>query len=94
MKGFKTSLAGYVTSAHTHAWRLAPSLGRFRTLRPPINFITCRPMTQVRKPIDIIAAELWDHDDPETAAEDVVEALEAEGWRLVWVPDNGAAERT
>lgn len=44
-------------------------------------------MTQVRKPIDIIADELWDHDDPGSAAEDVVEALEAEGWRLVWVPD-------
>lgn len=50
-------------------------------------------MTQARKPIEIIAAELWDHDDPDTAAEDIVEALEAGGWRLVWVPDSDAAER-
>lgn len=41
----------------------------------------------VRKPIDIIAGELWDHDDPNEAAEDVIEALEENGWRFVFVPD-------
>jgi hypothetical protein len=46
-------------------------------------------MVHVRKPADIIAAELWDHDDPEEAAADIVEALEADGWRLVYVPDVG-----
>lgn len=45
-------------------------------------------MTHARKPVDIIAAELWDHDDPDTAAEDVIEALEEAGWRLVFVPDD------
>lgn len=44
-------------------------------------------MLQARKPVEIIAAELWDHDDPDEAAEDIVEALEVAGWRLVFVPD-------
>jgi hypothetical protein len=43
----------------------------------------------VRKPADIIAAELWDHDDPDEAAQDIVEALEVNCWRLVYVPDAG-----
>lgn len=45
----------------------------------------------VRKPIEIIAGELWDHEDPEEAAEDVIEALEENGWRLVFVPDDVGA---
>jgi hypothetical protein len=44
-------------------------------------------MTHASKPVEIIAAELWDHDDPDEAAEDIVEALEVAGWRLVFVPD-------
>lgn len=44
-------------------------------------------MVHVRKPVDVIAAELWDCDDPDEIAEDVVEALEEAGWRLVFVPD-------
>lgn len=44
-------------------------------------------MLTARKPIDIIAAELWDHETPEDAASDIIEALEEAGWRLVWVPD-------
>lgn len=95
MKGFETSLAGYVTSAHTRM-ALGALIRPFQHASPAFNFTISRPMTQARKPIEIIAAELWDHDDPETAAEDVVEALEAAGWRLVWVPDEqggeGAAE--
>lgn len=50
-------------------------------------------MVTARKPVDVIAAELWDCDDPDGVAEDVVEALEEAGWRLVWVPDGDAAER-
>ena len=38
----------------------------------------------VRKPLEIIADELWDHDDPNEAAEDIIEALEDAGWRLVY----------
>lgn len=44
-------------------------------------------MVHARKPVDVIAAELWDCDDPDEIAEDVVEALEEAGWRLVFVPD-------
>lgn len=91
MKGFETSLAGYVTSAHTRM-ALGALIRPFQHASPAFNFAFSRPMTQARKPIEIIAEELWDHDDPDAAAEDVVEALEAEGWRLVWVPDNDAAE--
>ena len=40
-----------------------------------------------RKPADIVADELWDHDDPETAAADIIDALEEAGWLLVYVPD-------
>lgn len=92
MKGFFSPLAGYVTSAHTRM-ALGALIRPFQHASPAFNFATSRPMTQARKPIEIIADELWDHNDPEAAAEDVVEALEAEGWRLVWVPDNDAAER-
>lgn len=49
------------------------------------------PVVHARKPADIIAAELWDHDDPNQAADDVIEALEEAGWRLVWVPDEQEA---
>lgn len=95
MKGFETPLAGYVTSAHTRM-ALGALIRPFQHASPAFNFAISRPMTQARKPIEIIADELWDHNDPEAAAEDVVEALEAEGWRLVWVPDErggeGAAE--
>lgn len=44
-------------------------------------------MTSTRKPVEIIAEELWDHDDADTAAYDIIEALETAGWRFVWVPD-------
>lgn len=44
-------------------------------------------MVHALKPIDVIADELWDHEDPDSAAEDIVEALEKAGWRLVFVPD-------
>lgn len=43
-------------------------------------------MLHPSKPVDIIAEELWDHDDPNSAAADIVEALEQAGWRLVFVP--------
>jgi hypothetical protein len=45
-------------------------------------------MTHSRKPADIIAEELWDHDDPDSAAEDIVEALEKAGWRMVFMPED------
>lgn len=45
-------------------------------------------MVHARKPVEIIAGELWDHEDPDAAAEDVIAALEEAGWRLVWVPDS------
>lgn len=46
-------------------------------------------MTHSRKPIEIIREELWDHDDPETASEDIVAALEEAGWHFVFMPDDG-----
>lgn len=49
-------------------------------------------MVHARRPTDIIAAELWDHDTPEDAAMDIIEALEEAGWRLVWVPDDDAGQ--
>lgn len=45
-------------------------------------------MTKAQKPADIIAEELWDHDDPDSAAEDIVEALEKAGWRMVFMPED------
>lgn len=45
-------------------------------------------MVHARKPVEIIAEELWDHDDPDSAASDIVEALEHAGWRLVFVPED------
>lgn len=89
MKGFETPLAGYVTSAHTRM-ALGALIRPFQHASPVSQFHHLQAMTKAQKPADIIAAELWDHDDPETAAEDVVEALEAAGWRLVWVPDEQA----
>lgn len=54
-----------------------------------LRFLIARcPVTHARKPVDIIAGELWDHEDPDAAAEDVVAALEEAGWRLVFVPDD------
>lgn len=44
-------------------------------------------VVHARKPVEIIRDELWDHEDPDAAAEDVVSALEEAGWRLVFVPD-------
>lgn len=45
-------------------------------------------MIHARKPAEIIAEELWDHDDPDSAADDIVEALEQAGWRLVFAPED------
>lgn len=45
-------------------------------------------MVTARKPIEIIREELWDHDDPETAAEDIVAALEEAGWHFVFMPSD------
>ncbi|MCA6098852.1 hypothetical protein [Bradyrhizobium australafricanum] len=45
-------------------------------------------MVHSRKPVDVIAEELWDHDDPDSAAVDIVEALEQAGWRLVFAPED------
>lgn len=87
MKGFFSPLTGYVTSACSNFYGESPR-GRFSTLRPSFNLLR-PPVTPPRKPVDIIAAELWDHDDPDEVAEDVVEALEESGWRLVWVPGDG-----
>jgi hypothetical protein len=46
-------------------------------------------VTHSRKPIEIIREELWDHDDPDTASEDIVAALEDAGWHFVFMPDDG-----
>lgn len=54
---------------------------------PCAGFLFGDPMVHARKPVEIIAGELWDHEDPDSAAEDVVTALEEAGWRLVFVPD-------
>lgn len=68
-------------------------------MRPPIVAICGRgelpgaAVTHSRKPIEIIREELWDHDDPETASEDIVAALEAAGWRFVYLPDADVEER-
>lgn len=45
-------------------------------------------MTKARSPLDVIADELWDHDDPDGAAEDVLAALAEAGWHLVFAPDD------
>lgn len=45
-------------------------------------------VTHSRKPIEIIREELWDHDDPETASEDIVAALEDAGWHFVFMPSD------
>lgn len=69
-------------------------------MRPPIA-ATCgrgelpgAAVTNSRKPIEIIREELWDHDDPDTAAEDIIEALESDGWYFVFMPDQAAEDVT
>lgn len=59
-----------------------------RTGLRPVRLIQVATVVHVRKPVEIIAGELWDHEDPDAAAEDVITALEEAGWRLVWVPDS------
>lgn len=54
---------------------------------PCAGFLFGAAVTHARKPIEIIREELWDHEDPWSAAEDVIAALEEAGWRLVFVPD-------
>lgn len=50
-------------------------------------------MKQQRKPIEIIADELsLEVDYPDDVAEDVIAALEDEGWRFVSVPDGSGTQ--
>jgi hypothetical protein len=44
-------------------------------------------MVHARKPVEVIAEELWDVPFPGETAEDIIDVLEREGWRLVFVPD-------
>jgi hypothetical protein len=50
-------------------------------------------MVHSRKPADIIRDELWDHDDPDTAAYDIVAALEDAGWHFVFMPDQAVQDQ-
>ena len=44
-------------------------------------------MIVAQKPADIIARELPEYELPDLVADDIIAALEDEGWYFVWAPD-------